>query len=616
MAEVLKLWEQLPVALNPLRRIKRWVIWRDEVNEDGKTTKPPYQSLKRSSGASTTKPVTWSSYDDAVDNAPKGGGIGFVLGDVYGGMDLDNCRDEEGNNEEWAQDILDRAGNSCYVELSPSGKGYHIIGLVEGDALPDGAKIVKFARGHMELYRKSPRYFTVTGDQVNQCTRLHNMDELIEYASSLKGGTKKVSLSKVVADKTRSANDVYGAIMQMMKAKKTNEQIFKALRARWGDAYKGEGWLRKDIERVREKSGIEPRAGEVVNWRIVPSSSFLSGFVPPDYLIEGLLQRRFIYSLTGKTGSGKSAITLRLSAMVGTKVGRFRIGDHEIESGCVIYFAGENPDDIRIRWTAQLDHMGMEDSDLNVNFLVGTTNIAEDIEMLKEAVARLKPDLIVIDTARAYFTGDDENDNVQMGAYARLLRQFTECGACVIVNCHPTKNAPNDNLQPVGGGAFVAEVDGNLTCTSDDMVTRLHWQTKLRGPEFAPIQFELKETQGPLKDKKGRKIKSVIASPMTEAKIELRSARTRTDLNEVLELMIAHEDGLSFAATAEHLGWTLADGRPNKARVQRLMRRLEEKRYVQRPLGFAHFVITSAGKVLARRLRRAAQRAAEASNSR
>jgi hypothetical protein len=37
---------------------------------------------------------------------------------------------------------------------------------------------------------------------------------------------------------------------------------------------------------------------------------FLKGFIPPDYLIDGILQRRFIYSLTAPTGGGKTAIAL------------------------------------------------------------------------------------------------------------------------------------------------------------------------------------------------------------------------------------------------------------------------------------------------------------------
>jgi hypothetical protein len=47
---------------------------------------------------------------------------------------------------------------------------------------------------------------------------------------------------------------------------------------------------------------------------ILSSAEFVAGFVPPDYVLDGVLQRRFVYSLTGKTGSGKTSILLLVAA--------------------------------------------------------------------------------------------------------------------------------------------------------------------------------------------------------------------------------------------------------------------------------------------------------------
>src|ERR1700730_1747666 len=47
---------------------------------------------------------------------------------------------------------------------------------------------------------------------------------------------------------------------------------------------------------------------------IKTSKEFVTGFVPPEYVVVGLLQRRFIYSNTGQTGAGKTAVALRLAA--------------------------------------------------------------------------------------------------------------------------------------------------------------------------------------------------------------------------------------------------------------------------------------------------------------
>jgi hypothetical protein len=69
--------------------------------------------------------------------------------------------------------------------------------------------------------------------------------------------------------------------------------------------------------------------------------------------------------------------------------------------------------------------------------------------------------------ARHSFEGKEENENKQLGDHARLLRSLIDTipgGPCVVAACHPTKNAGADELLPRGGGAYLAEVDGNLTC--------------------------------------------------------------------------------------------------------------------------------------------------------
>jgi len=50
--------------------------------------------------------------------------------------------------------------------------------------------------------------------------------------------------------------------------------------------------------------------------RILSSADFIKEYCPPDYLVDGLLQRQFFYSMTGKTGGGKTAIALFIAAMV------------------------------------------------------------------------------------------------------------------------------------------------------------------------------------------------------------------------------------------------------------------------------------------------------------
>jgi hypothetical protein len=115
--------------------------------------------------------------------------------------------------------------------------------------------------------------------------------------------------------------------------------------------------------------------------------------------------------------------------------------------------------------------------------------------------------LVIVDTSAAYFEGDAENDNVQMGAHARRMRGLVDLPGqlCVLVACHPVKNVPDNGLLPCGGGALIAEVYGNLTARKSDNVATLHWQGKFQGPDFAPVPFQLAtEMTKAIKDSKSR----------------------------------------------------------------------------------------------------------------
>lgn len=358
------------------------------------------------------------------------------------------------------------------------------------------------------------------------------------------------------------------------------ERYPKRFAATSAQKYKEQDRLRKMVEACCNKSKAAtapPRPAP----RIQSLADFVRGFVPPDYLVHGILHRGFLYSLTGRTGSGKTAVMLRLSAMV-AGLGK-SLGDTEIEQGRVLYFAGENPDDVRMRVIAMCEATKKEPRDLNMYILEGRTSIENDIDRIRERVLQIGGvSLVVVDTMRAYFDGENENDNVQMGQFARTLRDklTTLPGKpCVVVLCHPTKAATNDNLQPAGGGAFIAEVDGNLTCTTEDLIATIHWQGKIRGQDFNPLIFEIAvKSPDKLRDSKGRQITSVVARPLSEEDYQRRVQSAQRDEDRVWQALRDDPDA-SMAEIATKLGWLIHKGenkgQPYKAKVQRIFERLK-----------------------------------------
>ena len=238
------------------------------------------------------------------------------------------------------------------------------------------------------------------------------------------------------------------------------------------------------------------------------SAKFVADFIPPDYLIDGLLQRRFVYSLTGPTGSGKTCVALRIAANVALGM---PLANMEVEKGRVLFFAGENPVDVQMRWIKLCEEMKCDPAAMEVFFLAGASPIDNE-EVRKQIDAEAAEhgpfSLLIVDTSAAYFRGDDENSNVQLGNHARMLRTFVDLpgGPTVIVTCHPTKNPDTSNLVPRGGGAFLNEVDGNLACLKepDTMMVEVTTHGKFRGPEFIPFSFGLKPgTSGKLVEFQG-----------------------------------------------------------------------------------------------------------------
>jgi len=218
------------------------------------------------------------------------------------------------------------------------------------------------------------------------------------------------------------------------------------------------------------------------------------------------------------------------------------------------------------------EHQKFDMNDIDVHFLDARISISKSFERLKEKVEELGgASLIIIDTSAAYFEGNDENDNVEAGKHARNIRSLTKLkgSPTVLLLAHPTKNAKAENLLPRGGGAFIAEVDGNYTAIKLDNVVAFHWQGKFRGAEFDKVFFELRSvTARGLKDSKGQHIPTVIAQPISYEGRENHAHLRTQDECDLMHLVKA-KPGLSYQELGEELG------RP-KRRVQTVMNRLRK----------------------------------------
>ena len=202
--------------------------------------------------------------------------------------------------------------------------------------------------------------------------------------------------------------------------------------------------LEAEPEPETEQSSPSPKPPPKLGW-IKPSAAFIADFKQPDYLIYGLLLRAFVYSFTGMTGAGKTSLCLRLAAHVARGL---PIGKLEVERGKVLYFAGENADDVRMRWIKLCEELNVNPNDIDVCFIDFRMQLSLDTVKLRlgnKSVDHGPFALVIVDTSIAYFEGDNENDNVQAAAHAKVMRgliDVIEGRPTVIVTAHPI------NMQP------------------------------------------------------------------------------------------------------------------------------------------------------------------------
>jgi hypothetical protein len=316
---------------------------------------------------------------------------------------------------------------------------------------------------------------------------------------------------------------------------------------------------------------------------ILSSAEFVAGFVPPEYVVVGLLQRRFFYSLTAPTGHGKTAVALVLAACAA--LAKLFAGKVTKQIR-VLYLAAENADDVRMRWIALAQRMGFDTSTIEVYFVEGRFTLSKSLKLLRTEAEKIGGEfgLVIVDTGPTFFEGKEENANKELGDHARLLRSLMDTipgGPCVVAACHPIKNAAADNLIPRGGGAFLAETDGNLTCWKTDSAVELHWQGKFRGPDFAPLNFLIETvTHQGLKDSDGRLIPTVIAEHISEQASEEITAAARANENRALQF-IDQNPALTQVTLAVAMGWKLHNGDPYKMKAKRLIDKLMKTKLIK-----------------------------------
>ena len=91
---------------------------------------------------------------------------------------------------------------------------------------------------------------------------------------------------------------------------------------------------------------------------MIDGLQFDKNYVAPTYMLGGILQKGYLYAVTGHTGAGKTAFALMVMAHMITGKS---LGERAIKQGEGLYIAADNETDVNPRWVATREHMKISD---------------------------------------------------------------------------------------------------------------------------------------------------------------------------------------------------------------------------------------------------------------
>jgi len=340
----------------------------------------------------------------------------------------------------------------------------------------------------------------------------------------------------------------------------------------------------------------------------VSVEEFLADTESPAWVIHGLLQSGMVFALTAPTNHGKTAVSLVAALCVAS--GK-PFACRPVIQGGVLILCGENQDGFRLRMLATMESLGITMADIKGRMWVlpQSNGLAYLLEQIKKDAGKMgNLSMVLVDTSVSFFTGDNENDNTQAYNHARDLRELAELPGkpAVLVNCHPAAGAGKDMTRescvPRGGGAFLNEIDTNLSVWSEGETAELHWTRKKRGPDFTPILFEYKGKTMRYQD---QDVPTIVAVHIDEDREKEMRIKRKEAESRLIYAMNANPNG-TIREWARESGFLIRSGRnqgdPHTSFTVRALERLKHYKLAERSPRDG-WVLTAAGKKEAESIR-------------
>lgn len=613
-----------------VRGLKQWLVWKFEAaDKPGEKPRkvPWYVDGHRRQGiqGSADDRARLSDFDGALKalNTGRYTGVGVALldGSPLNALDFDNCVDEGVIAAEIRALINESAS---YAETSPSGQGVRLLGF--GNIA--SRKRIHPAGYNIEAFGTTG-FVTITGNRITpndvEPWPAEVKRKLLLWLDNESNAPQRTRSAQI--EQVRGTDPVY----QRLKAQGTIRREFHDGRvaiqcpfeqqhttaAGDGDTVyflpNTSGYARghfrclhahcaerTDSEYLEAIGYVDPLFVSTSGGPIVPVDAFISAWTPTEYLVKGILQRAQLVALTGHSNAGKTAIALKLA--VCTALGR-PFGKHKTQQERVVYFAGENADDVRCRLIALCQDLEIRPETLasRLFILPLAFPLGQHVTAVKDAVKALGDiGLVIVDTRAAYASATDENANMEALADARAIRDLMGVPgrpAALVLN-HPPHRAPQEDLKPRGGSAYWGELDSNLTTWNDGSGNITLGWNKIRGAHFEPVTLSLRTvTLLGYAQPDGDAITTIVADVTSDDQAEAIEEAARSD-EDTLLIAVSNAPTASVRELAEACGWN-----SGKNRVSRLLKQLQVDQLIRQYR--RHWKLTKRGEEEAARARTA-----------
>jgi hypothetical protein len=187
------------------------------------------------------------------------------------------------------------------------------------------------------------------------------------------------------------------------------------------------------LQRQKERSlGRSGDPADALLAELLDASS-LDNMPTLEPLVGDLLHLDSLARIIGPSGHMKSFVTIDLAGHVGTGM---RWHGQYVRQGTVVYLVAEGARGIRKRVRAWEQHYGVKMD--NVLFLPRPVQaMGPEWDTLIEAMRRLQPQMLIIDTQARVSVGVEENSNTEVGVVIERIEELRRAtGACVLVIHH------------------------------------------------------------------------------------------------------------------------------------------------------------------------------------